>query len=744
MLPRTVRKIGAIFNPLRFIKVVVHLFKNLPLYLRSFKGGLFELGTFLVLFTVFLINLPIFALLKASFIPNSLRIWLLKLNRNITLFVTKYDKADATSMNRLELFELAFRNMTFKKTRTIITIGGMALGVGAIVFLVSIGYGLQKLVIDRVARLDEMRQADVSIQPGSNVKLNDKAVSDFNEIKQVEKVLPLIGVVAKVTYQGSNSDVAVYGVTTDYLKNSAIHTKQGKLFESNEIGLIKGFKYANASTNTTGTQVDITYDENGQVAGARAVRGDVLAGKEIGDVKFSIFPRTWLRVREFPTLNAQILGYTRRSEGVQYGKEFWGQAYDPEETGKVLQDPSGNWLGRWIKSKVFLWEEKACDIEDPDCIDGKYMAVLDENGDKVSKDGYFAELEVVVEATSFDPYKNNNVLGISVSDVDNYELGDVLAEEATQSAVLDTLTGDPTQLENADGTVSDVDYLDLLLETSASAGLSDTLKIPLPPEAMKVAVVNEAFLKVLGLDTGNPLDKEFSTSFVVTNNLLENSTQKVESNPENYRIVGVIPGDNSPFFYVPLKDLKHLGVASYSQVKVVSANQDALALIREKIGAMGYITSSVTDTVSQINRLFGTVRVVLGLIGAVALGVASLGMFNTLTVSLLERTREVGLMKAMGMTSTEVKRLFLTESMLMGFVGGMLGILFGFLSGKVISLGLSVLGIARGIGFIDVSYLPPVFVLLVFLLSLFVGIVTGLYPSRRATKISALDALRYE
>jgi putative ABC transport system permease protein len=111
---------------------------------------------------------------------------------------------------------------------------------------------------------------------------------------------------------------------------------------------------------------------------------------------------------------------------------------------------------------------------------------------------------------------------------------------------------------------------------------------------------------------------------------------------------------------------------------------------------------------------------------------------------LLERTREVGLMKAMGMTAIEVKRLFLTESMLMGFVGGMLGIFFGFMAGKFISLILSIFGLINGVGFIDVAYLPPAFVGLVFLLSLFVGLITGLYPSRRATKISALDALRYE
>ena len=111
-----------------------------------------------------------------------------------------------------------------------------------------------------------------------------------------------------------------------------------------------------------------------------------------------------------------------------------------------------------------------------------------------------------------------------------------------------------------------------------------------------------------------------------------------------------------------------------------------LPKIRKQIEAMGFITHSVVDTVSQITSLFSTARTLLALIGMVALAVAALGMFNTLTVSLLERTREVGLMKAMGMKSYEVQELFLTESMIMGFFGGILGIVSGLLAGKILAI----------------------------------------------------------
>ena len=74
----------------------------------------------------------------------------------------------------------------------------------------------------------------------------------------------------------------------------------------------------------------------------------------------------------------------------------------------------------------------------------------------------------------------------------------------------------------------------------------------------------------------------------------------------------------------------------------------------------------------------------LALLGLMALSVAALGMFNTLTVSLMERTHEVGLMKTMGMKSNEVRDLFMAESLIMGISGGVFGLIVGFILGKIL------------------------------------------------------------
>ena len=82
--------------------------------------------------------------------------------------------------------------------------------------------------------------------------------------------------------------------------------------------------------------------------------------------------------------------------------------------------------------------------------------------------------------------------------------------------------------------------------------------------------------------------------------------------------------------------------------------------------------------------------------------------------------------------------------MIIAMFGGTLGIIAGFVAGKLLGLILSIITITRGEGFIDVSYIPIAFILFIVIISVIVGLITGIYPARRATKISALNALRYE
>ena len=600
------------------------------------------------------------------------------------------DREQRGSLSRSDLIELSIRSMLTKRVRSIITVGGMAIGIGAIVFLVSIGYGLQQLVIARVARLEEMKQTDVLTQTGGRIKMNDRSLNDYKEISNVKSVLPLIAVVGRINYQDSVTDVAVYGVTADYLKQSDIKPIQGKIFDNNQLS----------------AEVPHTF-EPGEVAGVSSeASGNAEIGDVIGPVDYAINPKVWVRVREKPQTNAKIIGYTKRSDGTNSGEEVWGGYYAEDKTQDSKEKPL---LSKWIKSSVLVWSQKNCDKAELDCADGRFVVARESDGSQKQVGGYFAEVNIS------------------------------LPNLATGSSVLG-VTSDSTNVASGSGSIGFVD----IASESGTIALTSAKTVSLSPSAIRQAVINRGMLKLLGLKESDVLNKVFLASFVVTGDLLGDSKVRVESTPAEYTIIGVIPDEKTPVMYVPFLDLRSLGVTNYSQVKVGVNSQNDLPVVRRKIEALGYVTRSVADTVAQINSLFSTARTLLALLGMVALAVAALGMFNTLTVSLLERTREVGLMKALGMKSSEVQELFLTESMIIAFFGGILGLLFGFLAGKGIGLILSFFSLFRGAGFIDISYIPFPFVCLILFLSLIVGVVTGIYPARRATKISALNALRYE
>jgi putative ABC transport system permease protein len=177
---------------------------------------------------------------------------------------------------------------------------------------------------------------------------------------------------------------------------------------------------------------------------------------------------------------------------------------------------------------------------------------------------------------------------------------------------------------------------------------------------------------------------------------------------------------------------------------VVAVNEESLADVRRYVENMGFVTTSVVDTIQQIQNIFSTVRLILSAFGLAALVVAAFGMFNTLSVSLLERTREVALLQALGMYAREVRELFLIEALVMSLAGGVLGLILGILAGVAVSILLSIFSLVAGGNLLIITSLPFYFVIIVLLLAVAVGLLTGIYPARRSTKISALDALRYE
>lgn len=626
------------------------------------------------------------------------------------------------TLNRSYLIELSFRNMQAKLTRTIVTVGGMAIGVAFTVFLVSVGYGLQDLVTSRVARLEELTQAEVVPGLSDELVLNDEVLSRLTNLPTVKEALPLISVVGQASVQESVTDLAVYGVTTEYLTNSAIQPISGRIFESHEVA--------------SGSEELLVVNENEQETTANKQNNATEArfGQEAGAVGFAINQGSWLRVRSGPSTNDQVLGYTRASDSQLTGTAVYGSYYTGYNGPQAGSDDEP--LALWIRTSLPLWKQTPCTNTaeaaseglafDPRCENDNYVPVLDSAGNQLATVGYVAQLNLQVlsgAGSQVDAGADTATRAVALPS------GDFLASASALQA---------SQIKS-DGSLELVEMNDVTTEPTQERKV-----VSLPANSLRQVVVNRAVLSVLGLEESSAVGQKMTLTFVAVGDLIEGEMERIESAPIEYEIVGVTPEEDTPVVYVPFIELRSLGINRFSQIKVITTSQAVLPQVRSTIEAMGYGTVSVVDTVAQIDNLFSTFRLIMAVIGLVALTVAALGMFNTLTVSLLERTREVGLMKAMGMKEHEVKELFLTESMIMGFYGGVLGILLGYLAGKLVSLLLSTISVSHGLGFLNVAAIPLGFMLLVITLSITVGIFTGWYPAKRATRISALNALRYE
>jgi putative ABC transport system permease protein len=133
----------------------------------------------------------------------------------------------------------------------------------------------------------------------------------------------------------------------------------------------------------------------------------------------------------------------------------------------------------------------------------------------------------------------------------------------------------------------------------------------------------------------------------------------------------------------------------------------------------------------------------LGSIAAVSLLVGGVGVANTMFTSVLEKTREIGIMKAIGARNSDILLIFLINSGLLGLVGGVLGIIFGVL----VSLILPILGLGSGSGSAGFTFTPSISLeLLVFgvLFSIAIGMISGAVPAYNASKLRPVEALRYE
>jgi putative ABC transport system permease protein len=177
-------------------------------------------------------------------------------------------------------------------------------------------------------------------------------------------------------------------------------------------------------------------------------------------------------------------------------------------------------------------------------------------------------------------------------------------------------------------------------------------------------------------------------------------------------------------------------------VRVTGASQVQEA--ETAIKAMGFAAYSLLDATRSLRLVFAVFDLLLGIFGSLALIVASLGIINTLVMAILERRREIGVLKALGAADSDVQRLFFVEAGAMGLAGGLFGVVLGWLIGLGINLGTRIYLMRQNLPAVSVASVPLWMIAAAIAFSIGVSLAAGIYPASRAAKLNPIEALRYE
>jgi len=243
----------------------------------------------------------------------------------------------------------------------------------------------------------------------------------------------------------------------------------------------------------------------------------------------------------------------------------------------------------------------------------------------------------------------------------------------------------------------------------------------------------------------------------------------IVSHDKKLRIVGIIDTDPSAGVggfgggrvFIPLKTAQDMHPAqggdvgefvraggsskpTYMALTVRVKNPKYVMQVEESIKKMGFNTFSLLDATRSLRLVFTVFDLFLGLFGSLALTVASLGIINTLVMAILERRREIGVLKALGATDRDVRSLFFAEAGAMGLLGGICGVAIGWLIGQALTWGTTIYLKRQDLPGVKISYVPWWLAAGAIAFAVIVSLVAGLYPAARAAKLNPVEALRYE
>ena len=185
-----------------------------------------------------------------------------------------------------------------------------------------------------------------------------------------------------------------------------------------------------------------------------------------------------------------------------------------------------------------------------------------------------------------------------------------------------------------------------------------------------------------------------------------------------------------------------LGEQGYSMIDVNAKTADDVDKVSEEISELGYYNETSKSAIEEVNEQLNKINLILGLLGIIVLVVAAIDIVNTMTMSVFERTKSIGVMKSQGATSGDIQLIFITESGIIGLIGGVIGSLLGTGIAKLGEIIINQM-MAGEAGSLEVSLsTPPLLIVVTIVGAIAIAVLSGLYPSIRASKMSPVEALK--
>ncbi len=257
-------------------------------------------------------------------------------------------------------------------------------------------------------------------------------------------------------------------------------------------------------------------------------------------------------------------------------------------------------------------------------------------------------------------------------------------------------------------------------------------------------ILSKAMLKLFDVeDAESAVGKQVSFRVFVPKEGSKDTTEMELK--KRYTIVGISNEESRPAAFVLLDELtSQLAVSEYERVQVRVDASENLNQVTNAVVERGFGVTALSKTVEQANKIFQGIQAVLAVFGGIALVVSAIGMFNTMTVTLLERTGEIGIMRTLGASANDIKILFVSEAVIVGFLGGVVGISIGVGIGFALNTLVNVAASNFGGKSVALFAYPIPFILFIAAFSAIVGFLTGVFPARRAAALNPLDAIRYK